>query len=97
MKNQVLLKHLDSPVRILSFSIQDLIGYLIPFFIGTLFDSLLIVPLSGMTLMYFIKKGLRRLARFYLIRHLYWALPTLQYNKILRVALPSSSKRFLVK
>jgi type IV conjugative transfer system protein TraL len=97
MKTKVLLKHLDSPVRILSFSINDLIWYAAPFFIGALCDSLLIVPFFGLTLMYFIKRCLKRLTRFYLIRYLYWALPTLQYDKILRVALPSSSKRFLVK
>jgi hypothetical protein len=34
-----LLKRLDAPVRFLSFSMNDLLAYLAPFFVGTLFDK----------------------------------------------------------
>lgn len=97
MKNQTLLKHLDSPVRILSLSVHDLLGYAIPIFIGAMVDSLILVPLVGLFVVYFAKKPLKRLPRFYLIRYLYWTLPTAQYNKLARVAFPPSSRRLWVK
>jgi len=97
MSNKVLLKHLDSPVRILSLSINDMIGYLAPFFIGALFDSLLIIPLCGLLLVYVAKRLLRRLPEGYVIRYMYWVLPTHRYNKLVHVSWPMSSKRLWVK
>lgn len=97
MKTKMLLKHLDSPVRILSFSINDLIGYLTPFFVGALFDSLLIIPICGLLLVYITKRLLKRVPRFYVIRYMYWALPTRRYNKLVRISWPASSKRLWVK
>lgn len=97
MMHRALLKHLDSPVRILSLSINDIVGYAAPFFVGAMFDSLLIIPLCGLILVYLVKRALRRFPRFYLIRQLYWAFPTARYNKLLKVDLPASSKRLWVK
>lgn len=97
MTHKVLLKHLDSPVRILSLSINDMVGYAGPFFVGAMFDSLLIIPLCGLLLIYILKRVLRKYPRFHFIRYLYWAFPTTRYNKLLRVDLPASSKRLWVK
>ncbi len=97
MTHKVLLKHLDSPVRILSLSINDMVGYAGPFFVGGMFDSLLIIPLCGLLLVYFLKKTLRKFPRFHFIRYLYWELPTSRYNKLLRVNLPESANRLWVK
>jgi len=97
MSQKALLKHLDSPVRILSLSINDMISYLSPFFIGAIFDSLVIVPLSGLIVIYLIKKAIQRFPRFFLMRWFYWALPTSRYNKIVKISWPPSSKRFWVK
>jgi type IV conjugative transfer system protein TraL len=92
-----LLRHLDNPVRILSFSVNDLMGYMMPFVIGALFNSLLVIPTIGLIIVYFGKKALRRFPKFYLIRSLYWSLPTSKYNKLIRISWPSSSKRLWVK
>jgi len=97
MSTKVLLKHLDSPVRILSLSINDMIGYLSPFFVGAIFDSLLIIPVCGLIAIYFIKRVVRRFPRFYLLRSMYWGFPTQRYNKIVGVRWPHSSKRHWVK
>ena len=97
MKSSVLLKHLDSPVRILTLSVNDFMGYVIPFFIGVMLDSVLIVPICGLIIIHFLKKVLRRLPQFYLVRRTYWALPTRRFNKFARISWPSSSKRFWVK
>jgi len=97
MKLRPILQHLDSPVRILSFSIQDVIGYLAPFFVGALFDSLFFIPITGLFVVYVIKRLLRQFPKFYLVRHLYWIFPTARFNKILRLHFPPSSKRFWVK
>ena len=91
------LKHLDEPVRILSFSIGDLVGYLAPFFVGSLFDSLFVVPLIGIACVFLAKRVLKRLPRFHGIRFLYWSIPTGRFNRMLRVNLPSSNKHFWVK
>lgn len=93
----MLFRHLDSPVRILSFSINDLIGYFAPFFVGAFFDSLLIIPMGGLLLVYIVKRLLRHVSRFYVIRYMYWALPTRRYNKLVRISWPASSKRLWVK
>lgn len=92
-----LLKHLDTPVRILSFSIPAMVGYAAPFFVGSMLDSLLIIPLFGLISIYLTKRFLRRFPKFYLMRHLYWTIPTARFNKLLKVSLPPSSKRFWCK
>lgn len=92
-----LLKRLDAPVRFLSFSMNDLLAYLAPFFVGTLFDSIFIVPATGMALVFLLKKLLKKFPRFYAIRYLYWSLPTGPFNRTLGVKLPHSNKRIWVK
>lgn len=92
-----ILKHLDEPVRILSFSISDLVGYLAPFFVGSLFDSLFVVPLIGIASVFLAKRMLKRFPRFHGIRFLYWFLPTRRFNRMLKVNLPPSNKHLWVK
>lgn len=95
--HNTVLKKLDSPVRILSFSIGDLVAYLSPFFIGSMLDSLFVVPAIGIVLMVFIKRTLRKFPKHYIMRYLYWALPTERFNKMLKVNLPPSSKHLWIK
>lgn len=97
MTNRPLLKHLDQPIRILSLSIPDLVGYLIPFFLGALLDHLLLVSAGGMISVYFLKRALKKFPRFYLLRSIYWSLPSSAYNRITKTSLPPSAKRKLVK
>lgn len=92
-----LLKRLDAPVRFLSFSMNDLLAYLAPFFVGTLFDSIFIVPATGMGLVFLLKKLLKKFPKFYAIRYLYWSLPTGAFNRAVGVKLPHSNKRIWVK
>ncbi len=94
---QPLLKHLDNPVRFLSFTTGDLIAYLTPLFIGALVDSLIIVPAVGAVAVSLLKKGVKRFPKFYGIRYLYWSLPTRRFNRILRIQLPPSHKRIWLK
>lgn len=97
MSTKPLLKYLDNPVRIMSVTIPDLMGYVAPFFIGLMLDSVLIIPTSGWIILYFIKKILKPLPKFYLMRRLYWSIPTSKFNKSVKVSWPSSSKRLWVK
>ena len=97
MAPQSLLKRLDAPVRFLSFSMNDLVGYLAPFFVGALFDSILIIPAFGTGLVFLVKKVLKKFPKFYAIRYLYWSLPTAILNRALRTNLPPSNKRLWVK
>jgi type IV conjugative transfer system protein TraL len=92
-----IFKHLDEQVRILSFSVSDLIGYAVPFFIGALFDSLFVIPVVGILVILSFKRLLRRFPKFYGIRLLYWMLPTHRFNRIMRVNFPESHKRFWMK
>lgn len=93
----VILKHLDEPIRILSFSIQDLLVSAIPFFLGALVDSMLLITLTGLLAIFFIKKALKKFPKFYFIRYLYWHVPTSRYNKLFKTNLPPSHKRFFVR
>ena len=98
MKEQrVVLKHLNNPVKILSFSLNDLVLYVTPFFIGSLFDSLFLVPSVGLICALTCKRLLRRFPRYYFIRFLYWNLPTDKYNRLLKTSFPPSNKRFWVR
>jgi type IV conjugative transfer system protein TraL len=95
MKNQhVVLKHLDNPIRILSFSVSDLIAYLAPFFVGSFFDSMFIIPLGGLLIVFVSKRLLRRLPKFCLIRFWYWNLPTKSVNRMFKSSFPDSNKRY---
>lgn len=91
------INHLNNPVKILTFSLNDLIFYSAPFLVGSLMDSLVAVPLSGLLLVYAIRRLLRRLPRFYFLRALYWHFPTSKYNRLLKTALPPSHKRLWVR
>jgi len=84
-------------MRILSFSVGDLISYLSPFFIGSMMDSLFIVPVIGIFLVFFIKKILKKFPKHYVMRWIYWSLPSKQFNKMLKTSLPPSHKRLWVK
>ena len=97
MKGITLLKHLDNPMRVITFSVNELIAYAIPFFLGIMVDSFFFISCLGMGLVYMTNKYMRRLPKFYLTGLIYWSLPTSKLNKILKLNLPSSAKRFLVK
>ncbi len=97
MKPCILLKRLDAPVRFLSFTLGDVAAAIIPIFLGALFDSLLIIPVFGLSLLFFIRKAFRRLPKFYAIRFLYWALPTRRFNNFLGIKLPPSNQRLWIK
>lgn len=96
MQNRV-IKHLDSPMRILNFSIQELVTYLAPFFVGALFDSLFIIPSIGIVVLVLSKRVTKRMPRRFLIRYLYWVFPTAQYNKLGKVQFPGSHIRTWIK
>ena len=93
----VVIKYLDAPMRFLSFSLQDLVGYSLPFFVGALVDDMLVVPLIGLSISIMIKRTLNRLPKFYCLRMLYWSLPTQRFNKLFRANFPPSHQRFWVK
>jgi type IV conjugative transfer system protein TraL len=98
MKNQhVVLKHLDNPIRILSFSVPELISWLSPFFVGSLFDSMFVMPVIGLGVVFVCKRFLKRLPRFYLIRFWYWSLPTGRLNGLFKSSFPGSNKRYWVR
>ncbi len=97
MKSKALMKYLDNPMRFLTLSMNDFILYVSPFFIGAMFDSIVVIPLSSLIGIRLVKKSIKHLPRFYVIRYLYWVLPTTRFNQALNVNLPFSSKRLWVK
>jgi type IV conjugative transfer system protein TraL len=92
-----MLKHLDAPVRFLSFTMGELISYLAPFFVGAMVDSLFVVPAAGIFAVAGGRKYLKRFPKYFGIRYLYWSVPTKSFNKILRVNLPPSNHRLWIK
>lgn len=97
MKPKALLQYLDNPVRILMFSVNELIAYMLPFFIGAFFESMFVIPIIGLTLIYMLKRLMRGVPKYYAIRMLYWAIPTSYYNKFLGVRFPPSNQRMWIK
>lgn len=92
-KLHVVIKHLDNPIRFLSLSLPDLLAYLCPFFIGSFFDSMFVIPFFGLVGVVTTKKILGRLPRRYLSRFLYWNLPTAKLNRMMKTSFPDSSKQ----
>ncbi len=97
MTPHILLKRLNAPLRFLSFSMNDVIAYLTPFFAGALFDSIFFVPAIGIGCVLFLKKILKKFPKFYAIRYLYWSLPTGVFNGAVKVKFPPSHKRIWMK
>ncbi len=99
MKNTkpILLKHLDDPMRIISVSMNDFIAYVLPFFVGIAFDSLTIIPLTGVIVVYSTKRFLKRYPRYFFVRYMYWVLPTRRFNPMMKLNWPPSHQRFWVK
>lgn len=97
MQPPILLKRLDAPVRFLSFSMNDLIAHITPFFMGALFDSLFVLPAIGSLFVIATKKILKKFPKFTAIRYAYWSLPTQTFNRALKLRFPPSHKRIWVK
>ena len=97
MNEHSILKHLDSPIRILSFDAKDLALLLLPLIVGAFFDSILLFSSVGWCLIFFVKKALKRAPKFYLVRLLYRKLPTERLNRFFKWNLPSSHKKMWVK
>lgn len=70
-----ILAHLDSPVRLLFWTLDEMAVMVFPFFIGILCNSLVIIVLG-----FFLSRAYRRYKRRYSARKikalLYWHLPT---------------------
>ncbi|MBX9744361.1 MAG: type IV conjugative transfer system protein TraL [Chlamydiales bacterium] len=96
-KQTAVIKYLDNPIRVLSFSIPDLIAYLSPFFVGSFFDSMFVIPFAGLVGVFIVKRVLQRLPRLYLFRFWYWRLPTKSVNRMCKSSFPSSNKRYWVR
>jgi len=92
-KQHIILKHLDAPIRILSFSLNDLLLYALPIFIGSFLDDMFVIPLVGLLTVFSLKRVCQRIERFYLINMLYWYLPTTRYNRLFKTQLIPSEKR----
>ncbi len=95
--NKRILNHLDKEMRFITMTMSDVIAYAIPFVLGTIFDSMFVIPFFGLIAVFIVKKFTRRFPRFYLLRSLYWNIPTVRFNKFLKVSFPPSHKRFWVK
>ena len=95
-KTHAVIKHLDNPIRFLSLSLSDLIAYLSPFLVGSLFDSMFVIPLVGLIAVITAKRLLKKLPKSYLARFWYWNSPTNYLNRMLKTSLPDSSKRYWI-
>lgn len=96
-KQHVVIKHLDNPIRFLSLTFPDLVAYLSPFFVGSFFDSMFVIPFCGLVGVIIVKRLMKRLPRFYLLRFWYWSLPTKSVNRMFKSSFPASNKRYWVR
>lgn len=90
----VVIKTLDNPLRILFWNLSDFFMLVIPFFLGVIFESVVIV-LIGLVLRLFFKRLLQRYPQTYFKSLLYWYLPTKTLNRILKCNLPPSHFRLV--
>ncbi len=96
ISSRPVIRYLDEPIRFLSFSSGEWAAFSAPFFVGSLVDSLFIVPVLGILSVAGVRKMLKKLPKFYAARFLYASIPTLRLNRMLRVNLPPSHTRFWV-
>lgn len=97
MENHPILKHLDHPIRFLSFEVRDLVLLIFPIILGGVFDSILMFSLIGWSLFFFIKKALKRSPKFFLIRLLYRKIPTKNFNKLFNLNMLPAHKKMWIK
>ena len=97
MENHPILKHLDQPIRFLSFESKDLIFLILPIVFGGVFDSILLFSFIGWALFFFVKRALKRFPKFFFIRWLYRQLPTRNFNQLFNLKMLPTHKMMWVK
>jgi|GEM_PF-1731092 len=88
----IVIKTLDNPTRILFWDLPDFVLLVLPFFLGMLLESSLIL-IGGLMGRLLMKKVLRKMPKAYLKRAAYWYLPTRIMNHLLKTDLPPSHVR----
>ena len=97
MENHPILKHLDHPIRFLSFEAKDLVFLILPIVLGGVFDSILMFSLIGWSTFFFVKRSLKRFPKFFLMRFLYRKLPTKNFNQLFNLKMLPTHKKMWMK
>ena len=87
------IKHLDSPIRVLTFSAKDILVYSTPVLAWGLFDLPTAAVAVAYLLLVLFRKLTKKAPKFAAVRFAYWNLPTKMFNRSLKASFPESNKR----
>ncbi|WP_194848408.1 type IV conjugative transfer system protein TraL [Candidatus Neptunochlamydia vexilliferae] len=90
-------KYLDNPKMLMGMALTDLLSLAIPLYMGICLKKFILFALIGGSLFMMRRKVARALPKYYLIGLIYWHLPTTVFNRMFKVALPPSHKRFYLR
>jgi len=98
MKEQTTFyKYLDNPKMLMGMAIQDLLSLAIPLYAGICLKKLILFGVVGLALFTLRRKIARTLPKYYLTGLVYWYIPGSVFNRIFKVKLPPSHKRFYLR
>lgn len=90
-------KHLDNPKMLMGMALSDLLSLAIPLYAGICLKKFLLFALLGSALFILKRKIARTLPKYYITGLLYWHFPTAVFNRLFKVNLPPSHKRFYLR
>jgi len=90
-------KYLDNPKMLMGMALQDLLSLAIPLYTGICLKKLFLFALLGGVFFALRRKIARTLPKYYLTGMIYWYFPTAVFNRIFKVKLPPSHRRFYLR
>lgn len=90
-------KYLDNPKMLMGMALSDLLSLAIPLYVGMCLKKLILFGVLGLALFTLRRKVARTLPKYYLTGLVYWYIPGSIFNRLLKVKLPPSHKRFYLR
>ncbi|MGE0198157.1 MAG: type IV conjugative transfer system protein TraL [Parachlamydiales bacterium] len=90
-------KYLDNPKMLMGMAISDLLSLAIPLYAGICLKKFILFGILGAALFSLRRKIARALPKYYLTGLVYWYIPGSVFNRLFKVKLPPSHKRFYLR
>lgn len=90
-------KYLDNPKMLMGMALSDLLSLAIPLYVGMCLKKLILFGILGLTLFTLRRKAAKTLPKYYLTGLVYWYIPGSIFNRLFKVKLPPSHKRFYLR
>ena len=96
-ENGSFYKHLDNPKMLMGMALSDLLSLAIPLYAGICLKKFILFGILGLSLFSLRRKVSKTLPKYYLTGLVYWSIPGPVFNRLFKVKLPPSHKRFYLR